>query len=127
MDIRLNDKDALSAFDRFFIKDSYSFCLSDKRLKSVYTEHIEKTPKLNWCQLKFNNCNSKSYDIRVSQQSTKMFTKELNKFQFKTLKEIASDLGLEHKSSKKNIKKQIARLRIDHILMGKPIISIHKM
>lgn len=127
MDIRLNDKDAISAFNRFFIEDTYTFCLSDNRLKSVYTEHIEKNPNLNWCQLKFSNCNPKPYDIRVSPQSTKMFIKELNKFNFKTLKELSRELNLEQKGSKKTLKKQLVRLRIDHILTGKSIISIHKI
>ena len=123
----LNDKEIMSAFNKFFIDDGYSFCLSNSRLKSINTEHIEKTPKLNWCQLKFSNCKPKTYELRVSPQSTKKFIREINKFNFKTLKEISRELNLKEDGNKGTLKKRLIRLRIEHILAGKPILAIYKI
>ena len=124
----LSDEDIMSAFNTFFFDDDYSFCLSDKRLKSIYTEHIEKTPKLNWCQLEFSNCKSKIFNITLDNpQSNEKFIKELNKFNFKTLKKISNELNLEDSGVKHTLKKRLIRLRIEHILLGKPIFSIFKI
>ena len=130
-DESLTEEEIESAFNKFFIDDGYSFCLSDNRLKSIKTEHIEKTPELNWCQLKFSNCNRKPYNISVatldSPQSNKKFISELNKFNFKTLKEICRTLDLKDEGIKSFLKKRLIRLRIDNILTGKPIITINKL
>mgnify|MGYP006143453959 CR=1 FL=1 len=123
----LSEADIMTAFNRFFIDDGYSFCLSDSRLKSIQTDHIEKTPELNWCQLKFSNCEPKSYNIQVSQQSSKKFIREVNKFNFKTLKELCRELKLEESGTKYSLKRRLGRLRIEHILTGKPILSIYKI
>lgn len=123
----LSDKEIMSAFNSFFIDDGYSFHLSDRRLKSIRTDHIEKNHELNWCQLQFSNCEPKGYNIQVTPQSSKKFMKELNKFNFKTLKELCKELKLEESGTKSSLKKRLVRLRIEHILSGKPILAIYKI
>jgi len=127
----LTEQEIKSAFNKFFIDDGYSFCISDSRLKSIKTEHIEKSPELNWCQLKFSNCTKKTYNIGIAGlgvvQSNKKFIRELNKFNFKILKEICLTLNLEAIGNKSSLKKRIIRLRIDNILIGSPLITIHKI
>ena len=123
----LTDTEIMSAFNNFFIDDGYSFCLSDSRLKSIHTDHIETPPALNWCQLKFSNCKSKTYELDVAPQSTKKFISELNKFNFKTLKEICRELNVEEHGGKSTLKKRLILLRIEHILAGKPIMTMYKV